>query len=151
VQLCTVGFVAAAERAELNPVSFPPRGTGKRLIVRILFLRMVLIPATLVATTVGSFCWILGVEPIRHHYRIPWNSNVRRHPTLLSEHFAYNSHLHPHIVHGNKLSCIFFAIVASLQLGLDCRFTLNQQNHFQRGLHPSEYQFWLYDLACDGD
>lgn len=96
----------------------PPRRVGKRLIGRFLLLRIVIASTALVAVTVGSSFWVLGLGYTDFEQRAQAINtlNLASCATTFSARFSRKSAFHKRSFYGNPLAQYSYSIVICLQL-----------------------------------
>jgi len=115
---CTLGFVCAVEPPEEGIMDQPPRQTGKRLIGRFLFLRILIGTATLVVCVVGSVFWARdhGYSEDELHSQALNVLNFGAIAITMSARFARKSALSTRTLHGNNLAWWSYGIMVVLQI-----------------------------------
>lgn len=118
VTAVTMGMMLAAEPAEADIMSRPPRRPGKRLLGKLILWRCCFVSILLVVCVLGMYEWgALTGQNVHHRRAEAFN-------TLVFGEIAYSvttryikaSCVHPRVLRGNPLALVSIGVTAALQV-----------------------------------
>ncbi|WIA15444.1 hypothetical protein OEZ85_002091 [Tetradesmus obliquus] len=147
VTAVTMGMMLAAEPAEADIMSRPPRRPGKRLLGKLILWRCCFVSILLVVCVLGMYEWgALTGQNVHHRRAEAFN-------TLVFGEIAYSvttryikaSCVHPRVLRGNPLALVSIGVTAALQMLLTYTPGLNAFFAMPEGMQGIQ---WARVFGC---
>ncbi|KAI8475578.1 MAG: cation transporting ATPase [Monoraphidium minutum] len=143
----TMGMMLAAEPAEADIMSRPPRRPGKRLLGKLILWRCCFVSVLLVICVLGMYEVgnVLGLSLARRRAEAFNTLVFGEIAYAVTTRFIKVTSFHPRVFRGNPLCFISIGVTAALQVGLTNIPGLNSFFYMDEGM--SGFQ-WLRVLGC---